>query len=94
MLVPPPLELEPIMLPEPLPDGEGDPDIELELEREDDSLDSRPEDVLLRNNRCSIRIWIMIRSWNLTHSRSRTLLRTKRYRSRNSKRSRACRCGP
>jgi len=41
--VPPPLELDPLMLPEPLPDEE-DPDIEPEVENEDDPLDLLPDD--------------------------------------------------
>ncbi len=44
--VPPPLELNPLTLPEPLPDEEDDPDIEPEVENGDDPLD------LLRNDDC------------------------------------------
>ena len=42
--VPPPLKLDPLMLPEPLPDEEDDPDIDPEVENEDDPLDLLPDD--------------------------------------------------
>ncbi|MBX3391105.1 MAG: hypothetical protein KF787_00515 [Phycisphaeraceae bacterium] len=42
--VPPPLELDPLMLPEPLPDEEDEPDIEPEVEKDDDPLDLLPDD--------------------------------------------------
>ncbi|MCC6910205.1 MAG: hypothetical protein IT430_19915 [Phycisphaerales bacterium] len=42
--VPPLLELDPLMLPEPLPDAEDDPDIDSEVENEDDPLDLLPDD--------------------------------------------------